>query len=103
MTYTMPDPDQVEARFVEALDRWINGGVPPGHFLSAVLKSDLFGAMHHADMHSMQNLPHLCSYIYNRIRADCHGSPAKYDAWIAKHKKERDDKEKETVRGLPHG
>lgn len=54
----------------------------PGHFLTAVLCHDLFEATGRSDEGSWIALRELVVFIYNEVRSDCHGSPAKVSAWL---------------------
>jgi hypothetical protein len=66
-----------------ALLRWIEHGVPPGSFLSAVLENNLKEAVGNADADCLANLPALVGYLYNEAPAMCWGSPERVAAWPA--------------------
>ena len=67
---------------VEGLDRWIEHGILPGDFLTAVLCNDLMDACGRADATNIGNLPAYCAYLYNEAPRACFGSRANVEAWI---------------------
>jgi hypothetical protein len=64
------------------LIRYIVLGVEPGHFLSAVLRNDLFGAMGRADDTSRDAIPMICNFLYNFAPSASHGSVEKFEDWV---------------------
>lgn len=68
------------------LERYINHGVEPGDFLTAVIENDLAEAVGRADAENMHNLPAYVGYLYNEAPSQCWGSPEKMKAWIASFK-----------------
>lgn len=79
-----PNPDLIEPRFKDALQRYIEHGIPPGDFLCAVLCNDLREACGRGDAEALDNLPHIVSYLYNRCPAGCWGSEACFEDWQAR-------------------
>jgi len=75
---------------MEGLELYIEHGVEPGHFLSAVIKNDLADAVGRADDHNLRNLPAYVGYLYNEAPATCWGSAEKMKAWVADFKKVRE-------------
>ncbi len=65
-----------------SLDRYAHDRVPTGSFLHAVLTNDLFEAIARADDNNAHCLYDICSYIYNELPSDCHGSVEKVKAWL---------------------
>ena len=55
------------------LERYIEGHIKPGGFLSAVLKNDLRGAINHADNENIQKLPAYIEFLYNEAPSLCCG------------------------------
>ena len=72
-------PDHVKY----SLRLYVEDGVVPGHFLTAVLSNDLFGAYDRADSESLAALPRLVRFIYNRVPSNAWGSKAAMRAYIA--------------------
>ena len=68
-------------RMMGGLQRWIELGVPPGNFLSAVLTNDLAKACGRADDENIENLPAYIVYLYNEAPSQCWGSVEKVQAW----------------------
>jgi hypothetical protein len=64
-----------------AMLRWIEHGIYPGGFLTAVLENDLRAAVARADMVNATRLPDYVRYLYNDAPSGCWGSPAKVRAW----------------------
>jgi len=62
--------------------RYVEEGVLPGGFLSAVFSNDLTGAVAHADDVNMRNLPAYVRFIYNHCPSDCWGDRDKVKAWL---------------------
>jgi hypothetical protein len=84
MTYTFSGfyiPDNMMA----GLRRYIDHGVAPGNFLSAVLQNNLKEAVGRADRENMQNLPAYVGFLYNEAPALCWGSPEQFNGWLAMH------------------
>jgi len=64
---------------------WIEHGVPPGDFLLAVLKNNLFDAVGRADSTSLAALPGIVWWCYSHAPAPCWGSPEAVRKWAKKH------------------
>ena len=74
----------------EALDRWVENGWYPGGFLEAVLTNNLFGAIGHADDMNRVAIFDICSYVYNEIPGNCHGSHEAMSAWAEMRRAEQE-------------
>ena len=81
-TYLNVRPD-----VIASLDRYAERGILPGGFLTAVLENNLMEAVGRADMQNAVTLKDICTYVYNEMPAQCHGSPAKVDAWLRRFEK----------------
>jgi len=69
----------------EALIRYLLYGIPPGHFLEAVLANDLTEAARRCDP---ENEPHLVNYVrflYAHAPAVSWGTPARVWTWMDAH------------------
>lgn len=66
----------------EAIDRYVEHGIPCGGFLTSVLENDLMGAMSRADNSSRSNLHAICQYVYNDIPSNVHGSRERVKAHL---------------------
>jgi len=75
----------VPSHLVNGMKLYIEHGIPPGDFLQAVLRNDLMESMGRADEESRNGLFNLCTFLYSHAPFDCHGSEAKYKAWVKNH------------------
>lgn len=73
----------------QAIDSFANYGIPPGHFVQAILCNDLLESVVRADATNMEALPHIVAYCYNCIPGTCWGSPEKFFAWMKFKQEER--------------
>lgn len=80
-------PEEQEARdaipdhLLAGLDRYVKYGIPPGHFLTAVLSNDLLGTYSRADSTSKRYLEPILNYLYNYVPHSCHGSIEAVNSW----------------------
>lgn len=86
----LPNPDLCPPGIVESLLLYQNHGIPTGDFLRAVIENKLLEAVGRADDQNLRALPHICAWVYNRLRAP-HGSEAAYNEHLEamRAKKER--------------
>ena len=63
------------------LTRWISHGVPPGHFLTAVLCNDLREAVVRADDVNLAALPDIVNWIRFNAPPACWGSTQAVNRW----------------------
>lgn len=68
----------------EGLLAYLRYGVPPGHFLLAVLSNDLAEACGRADEANQRALYDYIFVLYNYAPGNAWGSLAKVQAWIAR-------------------
>ncbi len=62
--------------------RYIEEGVPTGHFLHAVLSNDLMQACTHADETNKTQLYQIVYFIHNQLPYSCYGSTAIVGIWL---------------------
>lgn len=67
----------------DSLDRYAKEHCPTGGFLAAVLANDLMDAMGRAGDDNQRDMMSICSYVYNHIPANCHGSREIVKDWLA--------------------
>ncbi len=72
----------VECR--EALIRYIEHGIKPGSFLTAILCNDLLSAVGHADSVNKSRIPEYVKYLFNEVPGNCWGSPEAMQTWMEK-------------------
>ena len=75
----------IPVRMHNGLLLYIEHGIRPGHFLTAVLANDLRGAVERADDDNITLLPIYIRWLYNHAPGPCWGSPERVDAWIESH------------------
>lgn len=69
---------------MEGIKRYIDYGLPPGSFLTAIVENDLKGAVESADDNNLENIPAFVAYFYNEAPANCWGSPEIVSTWICR-------------------
>ncbi len=72
----------IPQRMAGAIERYINKGILPGPFLTAVLENNLKEAVGQADDENLNNLSAYCGYLYNEAPANCYGSPKLVQKWV---------------------
>lgn len=84
-----------------ALKRYIDDGILPGGFLSAVLQNNLKEAVGRADHLNMDKLPDYIRFLYNFAPSPCWGSEEKVSAWIEmhEHRMKSNSSEPDTAKG----
>jgi len=65
-----------------AIQRYVKNRLPPGGFLSAVLRHDLFDATFLADEQNLQSLTNIVLFIHNHAPAASHGSSERIRYWL---------------------
>ena len=73
---------EIPEYMMDALTRYIEKGIPPGDFLTAVLTNDLYEAISRSDDTNLHCIPAYVGYLYNEAPSQCWGSKAKMDKWI---------------------
>ncbi len=88
MSYTFRGltlPDDLEA----SLRRYVDHGVPTGHFLQACIENDLHVALSRADEDNFKILPAVMAYLYQECPAYCWGFKGAFERWIETRHRER--------------
>lgn len=83
-TYTAgrrADWSLIPEHMIGGLRRYIEEGVPPGSFLTAVLTNDLRGAYERADEINSAAIGDYVRFLYSYGPSECWGSRARFDAW----------------------
>ena len=70
----------------DGMQRYIEYGILPGHFLTAVLENNLSNAVMRADVNNLKELPNIVKWMHWEIPSDAHGSEIAVKAWIDKFK-----------------
>jgi hypothetical protein len=64
--------------------RYVEQGIPPGHFLQALFEDSLVGAVKQADSENVRLLREYADLLSNQCPALCWGSPGDYRQWIGR-------------------
>ena len=72
----------IPGEYVGSLERYMADGLPPGGFMLAVLRNDLFCAVNRADDVSTLLLPQLVKLIYGYLDSALWGSEEHVDNWM---------------------
>ena len=80
-TGTKPNWNLIPERMVGSLRRYIEHGIPPGHFLTAVLCNDLAEACGRADDENVVLLNVYVTFLYCYAPQGCWGSREKFESW----------------------
>lgn len=78
----------IPERMMPSIKRYVEEGVKPGDFLTAVIENDLSEACGRADDENMRNLPAYAAYFYNETPGGCWGSKLAMTLWIEHKQKE---------------
>lgn len=73
---------EISGYIIDSLDRYVNDGIPPGGFLTAVLANDLTNAFAKADAYNYQMLGDIVRFVFNKVPAAAWGSHEAVDQWI---------------------
>lgn len=65
-----------------ALECYLNQGIMPGGFMTAVLENNLSEAFGRADYENSENLRNIVGYIYNNVPSTAWGSKEKIGQWL---------------------
>lgn len=91
-SHTMPykfNQFYIPDRMMGGITRYIEHGIKPGDFLTAVISNNLTDACGLADEENLENLRAFVGYFYNEAPHDCWGSPEKMKDWVAEFKEKR--------------
>jgi hypothetical protein len=73
----------------ETLRRYVDEGLEPGGFLTAVLENDLFSAFARADAENTDAMKNIVMHIYNNEPAWCNGRKGIVREWCTRIRQER--------------
>jgi len=65
-----------------ALERYLNNGIMPGSFLTAVLENNLMEAFGRADHMNEANMKNIVGYIYNHLPSNAWGSKERVQDYL---------------------
>ena len=81
-------PDYMRPGF----QRYVDDHILPGSFLTAVLMNNFMEACAQADVNNELCLRAYAKLLYNEVPSSCYGSPNEVMAWVAKGRREDDEK-----------
>lgn len=67
---------------IGALQRYLDSGIMPGGFLTAVLENNLSESFGRADSFNTANMKDICGYIYNHFPSIAWGSRERVAAFV---------------------
>lgn len=65
-----------------ALERYLNNGIMPGSFLTAVLENNLCEAFGRADICNEHNMKNIVGYVYNHLPSNAWGSKERVTTYL---------------------
>ena len=69
------------AYMADGMRRYIENGINPGHFLTAVLCNNLMEAAQRGDVTNRRCLSDWATWLYNYAPPTCFGSEERFAAW----------------------
>lgn len=71
----------IPPQMIGGVRRYIEHGIVPGHFLSAVFRNELVEAFNRADHYNAKLMQNYVTFLYNYCPSDCWGGKTEFDAW----------------------
>ena len=81
------------------IQRYLDHGIPPGHFMTAVISNDLREACARADDENRTLLFEYIKFFYCHAPAGSWGSEENFKAWVKRHSDIRAAQRKEVADG----
>ena len=81
----------IPERMMGGIDRYIESGIPPGDFLTAIICNDLREACSRADDENLKNIPAYVAYFYNEAPTFCWGSEGQMKRWMKETREEAEN------------
>ena len=72
----------IPERMMSGIRLYVERGLQPGSFLSAVIQNNLSETVGRADTENLKNIPAFIAYFYNECPGTCWGSPEKMKSWM---------------------
>jgi len=83
----MLDYDEIPVEYMKgAVQRYIEHGIPPGGFLTAVICNNLSDSFARADENNLAKLHEWVQWFYNEAPSPCWGSQEKMQAWMTQRR-----------------
>lgn len=77
----MTDYSMLPQHMQDGARLYVEQGIAPGHFMTAVLANDFLRAAGRADEENLRSLPLWARWIYNEIPIAAHGSYEAVEKW----------------------
>lgn len=74
----------------DGMQRYVEEGIIPGAFLTAVLENNLVEAVGRADNINIHRLRDYAIFLYNELPSSAWGSPEKVERWSVKCRAKRE-------------
>ena len=71
----------IPQRTMGGIDRYVEEGIHPGHFLKAVITNNLLEALERADNENISALYDIMKYFFNSTPSECWGSIENFNNW----------------------
>jgi hypothetical protein len=87
MEYAMKWSDRVNwydipERMHAGVIRYVERGIPPGHFLEAIFANDLMEVVARGDEENLKRIHWYGKLLWNQCPSDCFGNPELVRQWI---------------------
>jgi hypothetical protein len=73
----------IPQRMLDSISRYVNHGIPVGHFLEAFIQNNLLEAISRADDENLKLFPAYANLFYWEAPSGCIGSEQAYIDWVA--------------------
>ncbi|AGH16013.1 hypothetical protein DVVG_00027 [Dunaliella viridis virus SI2] len=83
VTARQPDYSILPGHMRDGMRLYIEKGIKPGEFLTALLSNDFMDACRRADDINLYALPNYARFFYSELPAVSFGSPERVQEWIA--------------------
>jgi hypothetical protein len=81
----------IPERMLGGLTRYVDNGIKPGGFLTAVISNDLREAVWRADGENLAKLPAYVAWLYNEAPKGCWGSRENMQRWMESFRENSDE------------
>ncbi len=81
--------DELPEGLRDGVKWYIEDGVPPGGFLTAVIQNDLTESFARADENNIRRMFDIVKWFYNEAPRDCWGSKEAMERWVLSFNDER--------------
>ena len=88
MPYTI-NYDRLPPHIRDGVKRYIEHGIKPGDFLTAVIQNNLKESFARADETNIERMFDIVSFLYNEVPLLCWGSPERMKNWMEMKELER--------------